>query len=75
MPLLLLGLEELITEMFPLLRGEGAQDPATLESQVGLSGESSGGSQQKSLGETENSSPKGRDNHAVYLRKLNNLIL
>lgn len=35
-PLLLLGLEELITEMFPLLRGERAQDPATLESQVGL---------------------------------------
>lgn len=27
-PLLLLGLEELITEMFPLLRGERAQDPA-----------------------------------------------
>lgn len=41
-PLLLLGLEELITEMLPLLRGERAQDPATLESQVGLSGESSG---------------------------------
>lgn len=37
MPLLLLGLEEFITEMFPLLRCERAQDPATLESQVGLS--------------------------------------
>lgn len=27
-PLLLLGLEELITEVLPLLRGERAQDPA-----------------------------------------------
>lgn len=34
-PLLLLGLEKLITEMFPLLRGERAQDPASLESGVG----------------------------------------
>lgn len=33
-PLLLLGLEELITEMFPLLRGERAQDPATLGERV-----------------------------------------
>lgn len=40
-PLLLLGLEELITEMFPLLRGERAQDPAAMESQVGISGNSS----------------------------------
>lgn len=31
-PLLLLGLEELITEVFPLLRGKRAQDPAVLNS-------------------------------------------
>lgn len=37
-PLLLLGLEELITEMFPLLRGERAQDPAASERQIGISG-------------------------------------
>lgn len=30
-PLLLLGLEELITEVLPLLRGERAQDPAMLQ--------------------------------------------
>lgn len=43
MPLLLLGLEELITEMFPLLWGECTQDPAMLQSQIGLSARENGG--------------------------------
>lgn len=41
-PLLLLGLEELITQVFPLLRGKRAQDPAVLN-RTGLSANKPGG--------------------------------
>lgn len=63
--------------MFPLLRGERAQDPATLESQVGLSGNpgvevqfqlrASGLVNQK-FTSTAETNPKARRNHFVHLR-------